>query len=388
MATHRLGIVMHGITGRMGLNQHLIRSIVAIMKQGGVQLSNGDKVMPDPILLGRNLEKVKAIAEEHGIERYTDDYEIINSSQDSLFFDAGSTEMRPGLVKKAMDAGKDIYCEKPIGLSLDEVVDVCNRAREKSVKTGVVQDKLFLPGLIKLKKLVDEDFFGDILSMKIDFGYWVFVGDETPAQRPGWNYVKDQGGGIIFDMMCHWQYVLEHLLGDTKALSCLGANHIQKRWNEKDEEYNADADDACYAIVQMEKAVVAQINSSWCTRVNREDLVTFQIDGTKGSAISGLTACKIQSLKDTPRPVWNPDEPQTIKFFEQWEEYEADAKYDNGFKRQWEMFIKHLFEGSEWKFTFEKGAKGVQFAEAGMKSWKDRKWVDVNPIQFAKNVVH
>jgi predicted dehydrogenase len=383
MTEHRLGIVMHGITGRMGLNQHLVRSILAIKNQGGVQLTNGDTVMPDPILLGRNLEKVKTIAKEHGIERFTDDYKVINNSEDSLFFDAGSTEMRPALLKQAIDSGKDVYCEKPIGLSLSEVLDVCNYARRKEVRTGVVQDKLFLPGLIKLKKLVDEDFFGDILSMKIDFGYWVFVGDETAAQRPSWNYVRDQGGGIIFDMMCHWQYVLEHLIGEPRSLSCLGVNHIQKRWNEKDEAYHSDADDACYATVRVETGAIAQLNSSWCTRVNREDLVTFQIDGSKGSACSGLTSCKIQTLADTPRPVWNPDEPQTMKFTEQWKEYEENVQFDNGFKQQWEQYIKHLFEGSEWKFTFEKGAKGVQFAEAGIKSWQDRRWVDIHPIQFS-----
>jgi predicted dehydrogenase len=383
MAQIKLPIILHGITGRMGYNQHLNNSILSIIDQGGVKLSNGDVVMPVPTLLGRNLEKIKSIAEDKGIANYSTDYSIIESPDYQVFFDAGTTQMRPVLLTKAMKSGKHVYCEKPIGMSLSEANDVCIVANETGVKTGIVMDKLFLPGLIKLKKLVDEGFFGRILNIKIDFGYWVFTGEDLPeqkAQRPSWNYRKADGGSIIFDMMCHWRYVIDHIVGKVQSVDCLGITHIPKRWDENDQAYKADADDAFYANLMLENGIVAQVNSSWCTRVNRDDLVTFQIDGTKGSAVAGLTQCKVQSLENTPRPVWNPDAPNTIKFQEQWEPFMADAQFNNGFKEQWEMFIKSLYGEGEYIYTLEEGAKGVQLAELAMQSWKERRWMDVDPI--------
>lgn len=379
MAQIQLPIIMHGISGRMGYNQHLRNSISQIIKEGGVKLANGDTVLPKPILLGRNIEKLKNIAQEFGITDFTDNYEEALASNAQVFFDAGTTQMRPDLLIKAMKLGKHVYCEKPIGMSLKEANDVCQVAEDTGVKTGIVMDKLFLPGLIKLKKLVDEGFFGRILNIKIDFGYWVFTGEDEgqPAQRPSWNYRKDDGGSIIFDMMCHWRYVLDHIVGKVQSVDCLGITHVPNRVDENEKSYKADADDAFYANLTLENGAVAQINSSWCTRVNRDDLVTFQIDGTKGSAVAGLTECKIQALEDTPRPVWNPDKPNTIKFIEQWQPYMADANFNNGFKQQWEMFIKSLYGEGDYKYTLEEGAKGVALAEASMQSWKERRWVDL-----------
>ncbi len=120
MTVQRLGIIMHGVTGRMGMNQHLIRSIVAIRKQGGVTLANGSKVMPDPILIGRNAEKMQALAASQGIERWGTDLDAaLANPNDTVFFDAGTTQMRPALLAKAIRAGKHVYCEKPIATNLN-----------------------------------------------------------------------------------------------------------------------------------------------------------------------------------------------------------------------------------------------------------------------------
>ena len=383
MATQRLGIIMNGVTGRMGLNQHLVRSIVAIRKQGGVLLSNGDRVMPDPILVGRNAEKVAALAKQYGIERSTSDLDAaLKNPDDTVFFDAATTQMRTDLLTKAINAGKHVYCEKPISDQLDKALAVAKLAKAKGIKHGVVQDKLFLPGLRKIQLLKESGFHGKILSLRGEFGYWVFEGDwGQPAQRPSWNYRKADGGGIILDMLCHWRYVLDNLFGNVKTVSCLGATHIPSRVDEAGKTYKADVDDAAYATFELEGGVIAQINSSWVTRVKRDDLVTFHVDGTHGSAVAGLTRCYTQHRVNTPRPVWNPDEPQTMKFQEQWEEMPDNTVYDNGFKVQWEGFIRHLVENTPWKFDLLEGAKGVQLAELGLKSWAERRWLDVPELK-------
>ena len=378
MSTHRLGIIMNGVTGRMGTNQHLVRSVLAIMKEGGVALSNGDRVMPDPLLVGRNAAKVEALAKEYGIDRWTTDLDgAIAAPDDTLFFDSASTNLRAELLRKAIDAGKDIYCEKPVAETLEDAMDVYERAKSAGVRHGVVQDKIFLPGLQKMKRLMDDGFFGRLLSVKIDFGYWVFEGDWRKAQRPSWNYRKADGGGIILDMMPHWRYVLDNTFGPVKSVSCLGRVNIDKRWDENDQPYDADADDASYAMVELEGGAVAQIFASWCTRVRKDDLVTFHADGTHGAAVSGLTRCYVQDRDATPSPVWNPDEPQTIDFFSTWSEYGADMEFDNGFKSEWEMFIRHLYDDAPFHWNLREGAKGVQLAEAAMQSWHERRWIDV-----------
>jgi len=378
MATQRLGIIMHGVTGRMGYNQHLVRSILAIRDQGGVALANGDKVMPDPVLVGRNSEKVADIARRHGIARFTTNLDAaLANKEDVLFFDAGSTLMRAELLTKAIDAGKLIYCEKPIADSLTAALKVARHARQKAIRNGVVQDKLFLPGLRKMKLLKDAGFFGRLFAVRGEFGYWVFEGDLQPIQRPSWNYKKAEGGGIILDMLCHWRYVLDNLFGEVKAVSCRGATHIPERIDEAGRRYKADVDDAAYATFELAGGVIAHINSSWATRVKRDDLVTFHADGTHGSAVAGLTRCFTQARVNTPRPVWNPDVPQTMNFHAQWQEVPDTDVYDNGFKVQWEQFIRHACEGAPWKHDLMEGVKGVQLAELGLKSWAERRWIDV-----------
>jgi predicted dehydrogenase len=378
MAQHRLGIIMNGVTGRMGMNQHLIRSIVAIRAAGGVALKNGESVMPDPILVGRNEAKLAQLAQANGIARWTTDlHGALKNREDTLFFDAATTKLRARLLHKAIAAGKDIYCEKPIAENLNDAVALARAAKQKGVRNGVVQDKLFLPGLLKLRTLIDSGFFGRVLAVRGEFGYWVFEGDWQPAQRPSWNYKKKEGGGIILDMLCHWRYVLDNLFGEVKSVSCLGTTHIPRRWDENGKPYKADVDDAAYATFQLAGGVIAHINSSWCTRVRRDDLVTFHVDGTHGSAVAGLQKCWNQARVNTPRPVWNPDVPQPIQFLETWSEVPDSMAYDNGFKAEWEMFIRHLFEDVPFKWTLLEGAKGVQLAEAGLRSWKERRWIDI-----------
>ncbi len=385
MNPQRLGLIMHGVTGRMGMNQHLIRSIVALRKEGGVKLSNGTRVMPDPILIGRDATKIEALARAHGIERFGTNLEAaLANKDDTVFFDAGTTQMRPTLLAKAIRAGKHVYCEKPIATNLNEAVEIARLAQSSGLKHGAVQDKLFLPGLRKLDMLRRAGFFGQMLSVRIEFGYWVFEGDLQPIQRPSWNYRSEDGGGIILDMICHWRYVLDNLFGQVQSISCIGATHIPQRWDEAGKPYTATADDASYATLELKghqgERVIAQVNSSWTTRVRRDDLVTFHVDGTHGSAVAGLTDCRAQSRVNTPRPVWNPDVRQTMSFMDQWQDVPDTETYDNGFKIQWEHFIRHVVEDAPYRWTLPEGAKGVQLVEAALQSWKERRWVDVPQI--------
>jgi predicted dehydrogenase len=378
----RLGIIMYGVTGRMGTNQHLVRSICAIREQGGVSLADGNKVMPDPILVGRNEAKLAELAKANKIERWTTDLKkALANKDDALFFDAATTLGRHDIVKQAIEAGKHIYCEKPSADTLDKAMALYRLAKAKGIKHGVVQDKLFLPGIMKLKMLIDAGFFGRILTVKGEFGYWVFEGDWQAAQRPSWNYKKAEGGGVILDMLCHWRYVLDNTFGATKSVSCLGATLIPQRWDEAGKAYKADSDDAAFATFQLDGGIVAHINMSWATRVRRDDLLTFQVDGTHGSAVAGLQKCWSQARVNTPKPVWNPDVPQPIDFYKTWQEVPENRVYDNAFKVQWEMFIRHLFDNVPFKWTLLEGAKGVQLAEAGLKSWAERKWIDLPELE-------
>jgi predicted dehydrogenase len=382
MATQRLGIIMNGVTGRMGMNQHLIRSIVRDPRpgrRGAVQRRSRDA---RPILIGRNADKLAALARAHRHRALgTDLARALDDRDDTVFFDAATTQMRPALLRQAIAAGKHVYCEKPIAVDLEQALDIARTAERAGVRNGAVQDKLFLPGLLKLRMLREAGFFGRMLAVRGEFGYWVFEGDLVPAQRPSWNYRKEAGGGIILDMMCHWRYVLDNLFGEVKSVCCRGATHIPERWDENGKPYEATADDAAYAMFELEGGVVATLNSSWCVRVRRDDLVTFQVDGTHGSAVRGVspTAAR-RRASTTPKPVWNPDVRQTLDFYEGWELVPDTVAYDNGFKVQWELFIRHVVEGAPFKWTLREGAKGVQLVELAQRSWQERRWIDVPPL--------
>lgn len=376
---HRVGIIMNGVTGRMGANQHLLRSIHAIRQQGGIRVGATERIVPDPLLVGRNALKLKELSDRTGGLPYSTDLDAaLADANYSVYFDAQTTDRRVDAVKAAIAAGKHIYCEKPTAENVAAAFELYELARKAGVKHGVVQDKLWLPGLVKLKSLIDSGFFGRILSVRGEFGYWVFEGDLVSPQRPSWNYRKEDGGGIILDMLCHWRYVLDNLFGNVKAVSCLGATHIPKRVDESGKTYECTADDSAYATFELEGGVIAHFNSSWCVRVRRDDLVTVQVDGTKGSAVAGLRACYIQPYNATPRPVWNPDVDSPIKYLDTWQKLpDQEASYDNAFKAQWELFLKHVVKDTPFRWNLREAVKGVQLAEKGLESWQKRAWVDV-----------
>jgi predicted dehydrogenase len=378
LKVHSVGIIMNGVTGRMGANQHLERSVLAIIAQGGVKISDSETIVPRPILVGRNAAKLEALAREHGGLPWTTDLDAaLDDAQYSIYFDAQTTDARAESVRKAIARGKHIYCEKPSAGSLEAAYELYQLAQKAGVKHGVVQDKLWLPGLLKLRALRDSGFFGRIFSVRGEFGYWVFDGETTEAQRPSWNYRKEDGGGIILDMLCHWRYVLDNLFGPVRAVSCLGATHILRRWDEGGRPYDATADDAAYASFQLEGDVVAHFNSSWDVRVRRDDLLTIQVDGTQGSAVAGLRDCWMQAADRTPRPVWNPDVQNPHNYFDDWQLVSGGETFDNAFKSQWELFLRHIVTGEPFRWNLLEGAKGVQLAEKGLESWRKRAWVDV-----------
>jgi predicted dehydrogenase len=374
----RLGVIMNGVTGRMGTNQHLVRSILAIREQGGVPLSDGRVIWPDPILVGRDEGKLRQLAAAHGVERWSTDLErCLADPADSIYFDALTTQLRPAAVRAAIAAGKHVYCEKPVATDLAAALDLARAARKAGVKNGIVQDKLWLPGLRKLKHLIDAGFFGRLLSVRMDFGYWVFDGFDSPSQRPSWNYRTEEGGGIILDMYSHWRYVVGGLFGPIRSVLALGATHIPERADEKGDRYRATAEDAAYGILALDDGLVVQVNSSWCTRVRRDDLLTVHVDGTDGSALAGLRECWTQGKATTPRAIWNPDIPQPIDFYESWDKVADSEHFDNAFKVQWELFLRHVAAGEPFPWDFLQAAEGVQLAELAQRSSRERRWLEV-----------
>lgn len=378
MKQHTIGVIMNGVTGRMGTNQHLMRSMVEIIKQGGVRIGPGETITPDPVLVGRDMNKLQKLAAMSGISKVTTNLdEVLADPHYQIYFDAQTTGRRADAVRKAVAAKKHVYCEKPTAVDTATALALAELCEKAGVKNGVVQDKLWLPGIMKLKRLIQQGFFGRILSVRGEFGYWVFEGDNIPAQRPSWNYRKEDDGGIIVDMLCHWRYVLDNVFGAVKSVSCLGATHIPERVDENGKKYKCTADDAAYATFELEGGVVAHFNSSWTVRVRRDDLLTLQVDGTHGSAVAGLRDCFIQHYGNTPKPVWNPDIPQPINFFEGWSKVPDQETYDNAFKVQWELFLKHVVKDEPFPWDLREGAKGVQLAEKGLESWSKRCWVEI-----------
>ena len=378
MSRRTIGIAMNGVTGRMGYRQHLLRSILAIRENGGVPLADGTVIWPEPVLVGRSEQKLAELAERHGLTEWTTDLHAALAREDvENYFDAVTTLQREKNITAAIEAGKHIYTEKPLATDHAGALELAAVAKAAGVRNGVVADKIFLPGLLKLKRLIDSGFFGRILSVRGEFGYWVFEGDWQRAQRPSWNYRAEDGGGMVLDMFPHWHYLLEHLFGEIKTVQAITATHIPTRWDENDEEYAATADDAAYGIFELEGGVIAQVNSSWCTRVFRDELVEFQVDGTHGSAVAGLHRCRAQSRTATPMPVWNPDKPSEIDARGTWTEIPDNTQFDNGFKVQWELFLKHVVTGSEFPWDFAAAARGVRFAELGLRSASEGRRFDL-----------
>ena len=382
MKQHTIGIIMNGVTGRMGTNQHLLRSIDAIIKEGGIRIGPEETIMPDPVLVGRNETKLKALTERSSVQKYTTDLDsVMNDPAYSVYFDAQSTLRRFEAVKKAAGAGKHVYCEKPTAIKTEDAYALYTICRDAGVKNGVVQDKLWLPGIVKFKRLLENDFFGDILSVRGEFGYWVFEGHTVPPQRPSWNYRKEDGGGMVVDMLCHWRYVIDNLFGPVKGVSCLAATHIPERIDEDGKPYTCTADDSAYATFELANGVICHFNSSWNVRVRRDDLLTMQVDGSRGSAVVGLRDVWTQHYGNTPRPVWNPDIEQPIDFFGTWQKVPEQETYENAFKIQWELFLRHVALDEPFGYTLLEGAKGVQLAEYGLKSSEERKWLDLPTLE-------
>ena len=379
----RIGIIMNGVTGRMGYRQHLVRSILALRDEGGVLLPDGRRPQVDPILVGRNESKLAEIAQRHGLGKYTTDLDAVLADSDySIYFDAQLTSVREGALRKAIAAGKHIYTEKPTAENSEVALELARLATEAGVKNGVVHDKLYLPGLQKLERLIRGGFFGEILSVRGEFGYWVFEGDWQPAQRPSWNYRSQDGGGIVMDMFAHWNYVLENLFGKVTSVYARAVTHIPERVDEQGEAYAATADDAAYAIFELEGGVMVSLNSSWVTRVNRDELVEFHVDGTHGSAVAGLHRCRVQHRAATPKPVWNPDLVETIPFREQWVEVPDNQTFDNGFKAQWEQFLVHVLADGPNNYDLLAGARGVRLAEAGLESSAQGRRIDLEELSL------
>ena len=402
MGRRTVGIVMNGVTGRMGRNQHLERSILAIRRQGGLELGGGEVLWPEPVLVGRDAARLRALAEAAGLSRWTTDLDdALADPENRVYFDAQVTAARTPAMRAAIAAGKHVYCEKPTAETLADALALARAAEAAGVAHGVVQDKLFLPGLRKLRRVIDDGALGRLLAVRAEAGYWVFEGDRQPAQRPSWNYRQEDGGGIVLDMLPHWRYVLDHLFGEVRAVSCHAVTHLPERWDEAGRRYAVTAEDAAYTAYRLEGGVVATINASWATRVYRDDLVAFQVDGTEGSAVAGLRSCRVQHRATTPRPIWNPDDPAATDYRGGWAEVPEHEPYDNGFKVQWEGFLRHAF-GAErateagaagggttgeglgatnarprYPHDLREGAKGVQLAELALASWREGRWLEV-----------
>ncbi|SFT33982.1 Predicted dehydrogenase [Actinopolyspora lacussalsi subsp. righensis] len=369
MSRKTLRIALNGVTGRMGYRQHLLRSILELRDQGGIEVADGERVMLEPVLVGRNSAKLAEMAQQHSIDEWSTELDTVLSDDSvDIYFDSQITSARERGIRAAVAAGKHVYSEKPVAETSAGAMELARLAEQAGIRHGVVHDKLFLPGLLKLRRLLDGGFFGKVLSVRGEFGYWVFEGDWQSSQRPSWNYRTEDGGGIVSDMFCHWHYVLENLFGRVESVTARATTHIPRRWDERGNAYEATADDSAYGIFELADGVIAQINSSWAVRVNRDELVEFQVDGTEGSAVAGLRGCRVQHRSMTPKPVWNPDIPSGERFREQWSPVPDNEEFGNGFKAQWERFLHDVLRDRDHPYDFFAGARGIQLAEAGLRS--------------------
>jgi predicted dehydrogenase len=375
----RIGIIVNGATGRMTRNQHLANSLVPIRDGGGLLLADGTRLVPDLLLVGRDGERLQQIAAGFGMsEAWTTDLgAALASERYQIYFDGVTTALRPDNLRRAIAAGKHVYCEKPVAGRAAEALEIAAAANASGIRHGVVHDKLWAPGMRKLAMLARSGFFGRVLAVRIEGCYWVFEGDLQPIQRPSWNYRASEGGGMILDMMPHYRYMLESIVAPIRRMVCHGATHVQQRWDEQGRPFVADADDACYAILELDGGVVAQIMSSWCVRVRRDDIITMQIDGTQGSAVAGLSHCWIQPRMATPKAQWALDSGNPVDFRADWQRVPETEPYVNAFRAQWELFLRHVAEGAPFPWTLDSGARGVVLAERAIASSREGKWVDV-----------
>ena len=380
MALVDIGIIVNGATGRIGATQHLANALAPIRAEGGLAVG-GDRIVPRLLLVGRDRERLAGIAENYGIEDWTNDLDAALAKPEfTVFFDAAATSQRVSALNKAIAAGKHIYSEKPVAPSVAEGRALLRAAQARGLKAGAVEDKLNLPGLQKMLRLAQAGFFGRVTGFRLDFGWWVFDGAEKPSQRPSWNY-RSGGGGLTHDMVPHWRYVIEGILGPIARVVTATKTAIPERVDEEGKRYAVDVDDTSVTLAELASGAVGTIICSWATRVRRDDLVTLQIDGTGGSALAGLHRCWVQSAADTPTiHRFNPDTDIDADYRRQWTQVADTNTYTNPYRVGWENFLRHVAADAPLLCDFAAGLRDVQLAEACYRSVAQQTWVTVNDI--------
>jgi predicted dehydrogenase len=381
MAAIDFGIIVNGATGRIGATQHLANALAPIRAEGGLPVG-GDRIVPRLLLVGRDRERLAGIAESYGIGDWSTDLDAALARPDfTVFFDAAATHQRVAALGKAIAAGKHIYSEKPVAPSLAEGHALLEAAQARGLKAGAVEDKLNLPGLQKMLRLAQSGFFGRVTGFKLDFGWWVFDGTERPSQRPSWNYRKSGGGGLTHDMMPHWRYVIEGILGPIARVVAATKTAIPERVDEEGRRYAVDVDDTSVTLAELASGAVGTIICSWATRVRRDDLLTLQIDGTGGSALAGLHRCWVQSAAATSTVRrFNPDTDIGADYRSDWTEVADATAYTNPYRVGWENFLRHVVADAPLLCDFAAGLRDVQLAEACYRSVAQRTWVSIDDI--------
>ena len=381
MADHRIGVIINGATGRMGTTQHMA-NLLAIAAEGGLPLRNGDRLVPDLMLVGRDADRLGALAAAHGGLRWTTNLAEALAGPDNIFMDCAATGDRPARVRQAIAAGKHIHIEKPTAPTVDEAMELARLAHRARVKHGVIQDKLFLPGFAKLLFVKNAGFFGRLLSIKIDAGSWVFDGTTQECQRPSWNYKRAEGGGIALDMMAHWRYMIDRLAAPVTGVSALMSTAIPQRVDERGQPYTVDVEDTSHALLKLAGGAVGVITNSWATRVRRDDTMVVQIDGTAGSAVAGRMRCFTQSAVNTPEAFFGGGRPANMDFLAQWQEVPDTLPVKNPFRHCWEAFLRHVGEDAPYVPTLVEGAKAVQLADLAYRSVAEGRWMPVPELRL------
>jgi len=381
MADHRIGVIINGATGRMGTTQHMA-NLLAIAAEGGLPLRNGDRLVPELMLVGRDADRLAALAAAHGGLRWTTNLAEALAGPDNIFMDCAATGDRPARVRQAIAAGKHIHIEKPTAPTVDEAMELARLADKARVKHGVIQDKLFLPGFAKLLFVKNAGFFGRVLSIKIDAGSWVFDGTTQECQRPSWNYKRAEGGGIALDMMAHWRYMIDRLAAPVTGVSALMSTAIPQRVDERGQPYTVDVEDTSHALLKLAGGAVGVITNSWATRVRRDDTMVVQIDGAAGSAVAGRMRCFTQSAVNTPEAFFGGGRPANMDFLAQWQEVPDTLPVKNPFRHCWEAFLRHVGEDAPYVPTLVEGAKAVQLADLAYRSVAEGRWMPVPELHL------